>query len=431
MEKYSKYKDSGVKWIGDVPKHWDIKRLGLFFTENRTINSDMQCTEAYKFNYGTLIRKDEDIDPNELKDTYSKYTALKPRDIVINGLNLNYDFVSQRVALATSNGIITSAYIVISPRTKVNELFFYYLLKSMDAMKLFHGMGSGIRLTLSFKDLKYQLIPIPPLAEQRAIVSYLDSKVGQIDTYVAKQTQQIELLKELKQAVIANAVTKGIDNKAKLKQTGISWIGHVPQHWEQCRLKNVVSCNNETLSNNTEPSLQIEYVEIADVKEMEGIVRTTHYKFSEAPSRARRITKNGDIILSTVRTYLKAVALVKQEGLIVSTGFAVLRPNDCNQEYISYLLRSDYFLGEVSRRSFGISYPSITTDALLSIEIPIPPLPEQLAIVSYIEGQTSNIDKLINAYQQQVERIKEYKQRLITDAVTGKINVTGKQTQTN
>lgn len=90
MEKYSKYKDSGVKWIGDVPKHWDIKRLGLFFTENRTINSDMQCTEAYKFNYGTLIRKDEDIDPNELKDTYSKYTALKPRDIVINGLNLNY-----------------------------------------------------------------------------------------------------------------------------------------------------------------------------------------------------------------------------------------------------------------------------------------------------------------------------------------------------
>ena len=88
---------------------------------------------------------------------------------------------------------------------------------------------------------------------------------------------------------------------------------------------------------------------------MEGIVRTTHYKFSEAPSRARRITKNGDIILSTVRTYLKAVALVKQEGLIVSTGFAVLRPKDCNQEYISYLLRSDYFLGEVSRRSFGIS----------------------------------------------------------------------------
>ena len=118
MRKYSEYKDSGVKWIGDIPKHWDIKRLGLFFTENRTINSDMQCTEAYKFNYGTLIRKDEDIDPNELKDIYSKYTALRPRDIVINGLNLNYDFVSQRVALATSNGIITSAYIVLSPRTK-------------------------------------------------------------------------------------------------------------------------------------------------------------------------------------------------------------------------------------------------------------------------------------------------------------------------
>ena len=219
MEEYSKYKDSGVKWIGDVPAHWEVKRLGLFFTENKTINSCMQCTEAYKFNYGTLIRKDEDIDPNELKDTYNKYTILKPRDIVINGLNLNYDFVSQRVALATSTGIITSAYIVLSPRTRVHELFFYYLLKSMDGMKLFHGMGSGIRLTLSFKDLKYQLLPLPPLAEQRAIVSYLDGKVGQIDTYIAKQTQQIELLKELKQAVIANAVTKGINKMTKLKQT--------------------------------------------------------------------------------------------------------------------------------------------------------------------------------------------------------------------
>ena len=204
---HTKLKQSGISWIGEIPEHWEVKRLGLFFTENKTINSCMQCTEAYKFNYGTLIRKDENIDPTELKDTYNKYTILRPRDIVINGLNLNYDFVSQRVALATTAGIITSAYIVLSPRTKVNELFFYYLFKSMDGMKLFHGMGTGIRLTLSFKDLRYQLLPIPPLSEQRAIVSYIEAKTASINKLIDAYEQQVERVKEYKQRLISDAVT--------------------------------------------------------------------------------------------------------------------------------------------------------------------------------------------------------------------------------
>lgn len=216
---HSKLKQSGISWIGEIPEHWEVKRLGLFFTENKTINSCMQCTEAYKFNYGTLIRKDENIDPTELKDTYNKYTILRPRDIVINGLNLNYDFVSQRVALATTAGIITSAYIVLSPRAKVNELFFYYLFKSMDGMKLFHGMGTGIRLTLSFKDLRYQLLPIPPLSEQRAIVSYIEAKTASINKLIDAYEQQVERVKEYKQRLISDAVTGKINVTDEQTQT--------------------------------------------------------------------------------------------------------------------------------------------------------------------------------------------------------------------
>ena len=430
MEKYSKYKDSGVKWIGDVPAHWEVKKLRNLISIISVKNHPNEILLSVVREQGVIVRDlDADDNHNYIPEDLSGYKLIKEGQFVINKMKA----WQGSYAVSSYRGIVSPAYYTCDLRLAYKS-YFNLAIRSSAYVPFFTQYSKGIRVgqwDLSPIGLKEIPFFLPPLAEQRAIVSYLDGKVGQIDTYVAKQTQQIELLKELKQAVIANAVTKGIDNKAKLKQTGISWIGHVPQHWEQCRLKNVVSCNNETLSNNTEPSLQIEYVEIADVKEMEGIVRTTHYKFSEAPSRARRITKNGDIILSTVRTYLKAVALVKQEGLIVSTGFAVLRPKDCNQEYISYLLRSDYFLGEVSRRSFGISYPSITTDALLSIEIPIPPLSEQRAIVSYIEAKTAIINKLIDAYEQQVERVKEYKQRLISDAVTGKINVTGKQTQTN
>ncbi len=430
MRKYSEYKYSGVKWIGDIPKHWEVLRAkNMFVRMSREVRNEDDVITCFRDGEVTL-RKNRRIEGFTESFKEIGYQGIRKGDLVIHQM----DAFAGSIGVSDSDGKGTPVYICLQPKGNYSNNYYAYLLREMARAGFIKSLYRGIRERSS--DFRYEtfaklFLPIPPLAEQRAIVSYLDGKVGQIDSYVAKQTQQIELLKELKQAVIANAVTKGIDNKAKLKQTGISWIGHVPQHWEQCRLKNVVSCNNETLSNNTEPSLQIEYVEIADVKEMEGIVRTTHYKFSEAPSRARRITKNGDIILSTVRTYLKAVALVKQEGLIVSTGFAVLRPKDCNQEYISYLLRSDYFLGEVSRRSFGISYPSITTDALLSIEIPIPPLSEQRAIVSYIEAKTVSINKLIDAYEQQVERVKEYKQRLISDAVTGKMNVTDEQTQTN
>lgn len=430
MRKYSEYKDSGVKWIGDIPKHWEVKKMRNLISMTSVKNHPNETLLSVVREQGVIVRDIEaDDNHNFIPEDLSGYKLIEEGQFVINKMKA----WQGSYAVSGYRGIVSPAYYTCDLRLAY-KTFFNVAIRSCAYVPFFTQYSKGIRVgqwDLSPVGLKEIPFFLPPLAEQRAIVSYLDGKVGQIDTYVAKQTQQIELLKELKQAVIANAVTKGIDNKAKLKQTGISWIGHVPQHWEQCRLKNVVSCNNETLSNNTEPSLQIEYVEIADVKEMEGIVRTTHYKFSEAPSRARRITKNGDIILSTVRTYLKAVALVKQEGLIVSTGFAVLRPKDCNQEYISYLLRSDYFLGEVSRRSFGISYPSITTDALLSIEIPIPPLSEQRAIVSYIEAKTASINKLIDAYEQQVERVKEYKQRLISDAVTGKMNVTDEQTQTN
>ena len=432
MRKYSEYKDSGVKWIGDIPKHWDIKRLGLFFTENRTINSDMQCTEAYKFNYGTLIRKDEDIDPNELKDIYSKYTALRPRDIVINGLNLNYDFVSQRVALATSNGIITSAYIVLSPRTKVNELFFYYLLKSMDEMKLFHGMGSGIRLTLSFKDLKYQLIPISPLAEQRAIVSYLDSKVGQIDTYVAKQTQQIELLKELKQAVIANAVTKGMANynnhHTKLKQSGISWIGEIPEHWEVKRAKNMFIRMAREVRGEDEviTCFRDGQVTLRKNRRVDGFTES----LKEIGYQGIR---KGDLVIHQMDAFAGSIGVSDSDGKGTPVYICLQPKGDCSNNYYMYLLREMARTGFIKSLYRGIRERSsdFRYETFAKLFLPIPPLSEQRAIVSYIEAKTASINKLIDVYEQQVERVKEYKQRLISDAVTGKMNVTDEQTQTN
>lgn len=209
-------KDSGIAWIGEIPEHWDIFRLALAFIENRKLNLDLAITEAYQFNYGQLVPKKREYKEDEDADIYAKYTVLQPDDIVINGLNLNYDFVSQRVAIASHEGIITSAYVCLRPRVNICSQYFCYLFKAMDSMKLFHGMGTGIRLTLSYSELKKRLIPFPPLSEQQQIVEYIQQKTAQIDKYIADAKRQIDSLKEYRQRLICDAVTGRINVQPKL-----------------------------------------------------------------------------------------------------------------------------------------------------------------------------------------------------------------------
>lgn len=211
-----KMKDSGIPWIGMIPEHWEIKRIASLFTGKVDVNSNFSYQHAYKFNYGTLVPKNELGDIEEYRSTYVKYSIIKKGDILINGLNLNYDFVSQRVAIAPDDGIITSAYIVARPRNNTNSAYYTYLFKTMDNKKLFHGMGTGIRLTLSFDELKKQLIPVPSSKEQYAIVAYIEDKCAKVNSLMAELEAEIEYLKEYKQKLIADCVTGQINVQSEI-----------------------------------------------------------------------------------------------------------------------------------------------------------------------------------------------------------------------
>lgn len=211
-----KMKDSGIPWIGMIPEHWEVKRIASLFTGKVATNSDFEYQHAYKFNYGTLVPKDEVGDIEEYRATYVKYSIIKKGDILINGLNLNYDFVSQRVAIAPNDGIITSAYIVARPRLNTNSKYYNYLFKTMDNKKLFHGMGTGIRLTLSFDELKKQLIPVPTPEEQRDIVAYIEEKCKKVNSLIDELNAEIEYLKEYKQKLIADCVTGQINVQSEI-----------------------------------------------------------------------------------------------------------------------------------------------------------------------------------------------------------------------
>ena len=200
-------KPSGNDWIGDIPEHWGYERVEKHFHSNTLYNKDFEFTRAFKFFMGTIVPKEEDRDAEEYREVYEKYTIVEENDIMINGLNLNYDLKSMRVGIVPYKGIITSAYVVLRPYEGVNAQFFNYLFKALDYRKFFHGMGKGVRLTLSFNELRTFELPIPPENEQREIVSYLDEKCGKIDGIIEKIVTKVERLKELKRSLINEVVT--------------------------------------------------------------------------------------------------------------------------------------------------------------------------------------------------------------------------------
>ena len=389
------------------------------FTDDIETNKDFQYKRAFKYNYGCLVPKNEIGEPEEYRDVYVKYSIVNTGDILINGLNLNYDFITQRVACAPSGGIITSAYVVCRPRPNVNYNYYTYLFKAMDSMKMFHGMGTGIRLTLSFKELKKQLLPIPPLSEQRSIVSFLDAKCGKIDEWVTKKQKEVEHLQELKQRVIADAVTRGLNPHVKMKATNIPWIKEIPEHWECVKLKMFCQDNKEKNKGNIESCvLSLSYGNIIVKKNVNfGLVPENYDSY--------QIVNPGNIILrlTDLQNDHKSLrtGLVKNRGIITSAYVGLIVKN-MNSEYTQLILHS-YDVMKVFYGMGGGLRQSMSYTDIANVYIPVPPLSEQKQIVSYLDAKTSQIDKLIAHITKEIECIKEYKQRLISEVVTGQIKV--------
>ena len=226
-------KDSGIKWIGNVPASWKLVPIRYLFRECTTKNRLGQEKTALKFTYGTIIPK-TNFNANTddyVANTIMSYTVVHPGVIMINCLNLNYDFVSQRIGLVKDYGAITSAYLAIEPNSQVLSAYATYQLKSWDAAKAFHNMGTGVRKTLDFSELGKKHFVLPTLGEQKNIVEFLDSQCSEIDAISADIQKEIEILEQYKRSVITEAVTKGLNPDAEMKDSGVPWIGKMPANW--------------------------------------------------------------------------------------------------------------------------------------------------------------------------------------------------------
>lgn len=411
-------KSSYIQWLGNIPDDWEVVKIGNIFSEVTEKNHNLDFLNAFKFNYGNIVeKKNIDLD-NQLKDTYSKYLKVSENDIVINGLNLNYDFISERVAIVKQQGIITSAYIVIRPNSNINPKFYCYLLKCLDNKKVFHGMGTGIRLTLSFKELKYMSLPLPPLSVQHRISSYLDEKTELINRLIETRTAQIEKLKQYRAAVVSSAVTKGLNPNRKMKNSNIQWIGDIPEEWEVVKMKNAF-----------EPRSQKGFPDepILCATQSQGVIPQSMYEnrvvVVNKGFENLKLVKIGDFVIS-LRSFQGGIEYAYYQG-IISAAYTILTPNNKNNsEYYKYLFKSKVFISLLQTCVIGIREgQNINYSMLREKCIPIPPLSEQRSIVSYLDKKVSEINNLIKTYEDEIENVKNYKNSLVSAVVTGQIAV--------
>ncbi|BAD77190.1 type I restriction-modification system specificity determinant [Geobacillus kaustophilus HTA426] len=429
LKKYPKYKDSGVEWLREVPSEWQVLQIKRL-TRVRRGASPRPIDDPIYFDdngeYSWVRISDVTKSNMYLEETEQKLSnlgsslsvKLEPGELFLS--------IAATVGKPCITNVKCCIYdgFVYFPDYRGDKRFLYYIFEAGEA---YRGLGKlGTQLNLNTDTVGSIYIAVPTIQEQKMISDFLDEKVHEIDSLIADKEKLIELLEEKRQVIITEAVTKGLNPNVKMKDSGVEWIGEMPESWEVSKIKYQADINKYTLSENTDEDLEIKYIDISSVNSRGEVVNIEKYYFKDAPSRARRILRKGDTIISTVRTYLKAITWFEEveENLICSTGFAVLSPKETiYPKYLFYLMRSTKYIDEIVKRSIGVSYPAITSTEIGMMECLLPNINEQKMIVEYIDNELKKIDGLVDEIKLQIQKLKEYRQSLIYEAVTGKIDV--------
>lgn len=434
MEKYSSYKDSGFAWMGQIPSHWETRRFRFLLAENSLQNTDLKERKQLQFKYGDIVPKANQSEDKDVLDTIKKYTVVAPGDIMINGLNLNYDFISQRVAQVQEPGVITSAYVSLRPLEGANSKYYTYYMKAMDAQKMFHGMGSGVRLTLSYDNLKNLFFPYPSPEEQDAMVEYLDAATAKIDEAIAQQQRMIVLLNERKQIMIDRTVSRGIpsvDNAPVLKESGYDWLGQIPAHWDINKLKYLCKMfgrigfrgySAEDLVEEGEGAVTLSPTNIIEGKlDFTECSYLSWQKYYESPEI---MVFPGDVIFVKTASIGKT-AYVESIPIetTVNPQILVLKDIIPNSEYLTFYLQSSFMQGWVKATANGSTILTIPQTTIGNYPIALPSTEEQMAIVDYLKEEIGKIERAKNSVNNTINFLQERKQIIINDVVTGKVRI--------
>ena len=401
MKRYDSYKDSGVKWLGEIPSHWVMKRLRAALSERkeRFNNAESLIILSLIKDKGIIPYDEKGEVGNKSKDDYTQYKVARKGDLVINSMNV----IIGSLGITPYDGYISPAYYAFKPNNDIFLPYYNYILslrKVQQSIRCFSKGIMEIRLKISAYDFLSMPFPFPTLKEQEAIANYLDAATSKIDEAIAQQQKMIDLLNERKQIIINNAVSKGLDPNVKMKPSGIDWIGDIPEHWEIRKARLCIIINN-----GSDPKLKGDipvYGSGADSFRTCG-------EYKEGPC----------VLLGRKGATLHIPHYIEGRYWNVDTAFDVKTKNGMSLRYYYYLATCfdyPYYMSQTT-------LPSMTSFDYNRMKLPIPPENEQVDIVKFLDVKNKKTEELIECHKRQISLLQERKQIIINDVVTGKIKV--------
>ena len=429
-----KMKDSGIEWIGEIPEGWEVKRLGAILQERNEVNNPIQTTSILSLtnNRGVIPYSEKGNQGNKAKDDLTGYKIAHIGDIVLNSMNV----IIGSVGLSNYYGAVSPVYYMLFPRNNIetNIQYYNYLFQTTAFQQSLRGYGNGIleiRMRIQMQKLKTVLLPVPTFLEQSNITVYLDASLSKLNILLSKTRSSIEEYKKLKQAVITQAVTKGVRGEWEMKDSGVEWIGEIPKEWRKTQLRHCATIKSgitlgKSYSKDTvlieRPYLRVAnvqggYVDLNDLATIE-VTPDEDLKY-RLHSGDVLMTEGGDrdkLGRGCVWHNEIEPCLHQNHVFAVQTNETVLLP-----EFLEYLTASD-----VGRSYFDVTAIKTTNLActssskVLAFTIPLPPIEEQIEIVGFIKKRSLELNKLIMKKELLVQELESYRKSLIYEVVTGK-----------
>ena len=412
------YKSAGTHWITTIPTDWRMQRVKSLLGERNERGHPSEPLLAATQSQGVVLKEKYDSRTVLPSNEVDQFKLVREGDFVISlrsfqgGIEYTYD-----------QGIISPAYTVIYPYNPLTRDYFARLFKSRPFVQNLATCVTGIRegQNIDYTRLQVQTIPVPPPDEQNAIVRFLDHADEQIHRYIASKERLIALMEEERQAIIQQAVTRGLDPNVPLKDSGVEWLGDVPEHWEIRRAKYLYREADEHSETGTEQLMSVSH-KTGVTPRKENVTM-----FLAESNIGHKLCRPGDIVINTMWAFMAALGVARQEGL-VSPSYGVYRPHDeshLDHDYMDSLIRTEAYRMNYLVRSTGITSSRLRLypESFLGIPLVYPPKVEQDAIAEHIDEVTTSVGDAITRTRSQIDLMNEYRTRLIADVVTGQLDV--------
>ncbi|EAH6427105.1 restriction endonuclease subunit S [Campylobacter coli] len=427
------FKDSGIEWLGEIPEHWKlIKCKNFFVLKSIPIGDLWNKTKLLSLTLNGVIERDINNPEGKFPSDFSTYQIVKEGDLIFCLFDVAE--TPRTIGLSKLNGMITSAYTIFEIKNQEKRFLEYFFI-DLDNRKNLKFLYRGLRNTISKEDLLNLKIPLPPLKEQEQIANFLDEKCEQIKNFIEKKEKLITLLKEQKQAFINKATTKGLDKNVNFKDSGIEYLGEIPQHWEVKKLKMLFTLGNGlNITKADFVSYGIPCVSYGEIHSkypcrLNTTIHTLPFvSKTYLADKPQSLLQKGDFVFVDTSEDIEGsgnfTSIQSDTPIFAGYHTIILKyKGKINSLYFSFLFDSIFTRNQIRKEVCGVKVFSITKSILKEVQCLIPPLKEQEQIANFLDEKCEKIDLLIEKTKKQIKLIKEYKTTLINQAVCGRISL--------